>query len=149
MLLSISESSGVRMEYLNIVVMVVAAYVLFVLLMETLIWRIQPSMQDGVLLTLTLPDGTPMQRKLYGFEYDSVLYVSSNHWFRRWYKLALANPRVSVCRHGKTAAYSVQQVTGAARSQLLREYDMGVLLRFVCGFAPSKFLKLVPVNNSV
>ena len=132
------------MKYLNIMLCILAGYTVLVLLAETLVWRIQPTMDGGVTITVT-PDGyTPIQRHLYGFERDGTLFVSSNHWFRKWYIAALKNPDVEITRDGVTRPFTAEAVHGEEHERLSREYSMGFVLRLICGFAPSKFLRLEP-----
>jgi hypothetical protein len=132
------------MNYLNIMLYTLVGYAALVLLAATLIWRIQPAMDGGVTITVT-PDGdTPIQRNLYGFERDGTLFVSSNHWFRQWYNAALENPDVDVTLDGVTRPFTAEAVQGEEHERLSREYNMGFVLRLICGFAPSKFLRLEP-----
>ena len=132
------------MKYLNIMLCILAGYAVLVLFAETLVWRIQPTMDGGVTITVT-PDGyTPIQRHLYGFERDGTLFVSSNHWFRKWYIAALKNPDVEITRDGVTRPFTAEAVHGEEHERLSREYSMGFVLRLICGFAPSKFLRLEP-----
>ena len=49
------------MNYLNITLSILAGYVLLVLLAEMLIWRIQPTMKDGVTITVRSNGDTPIQ----------------------------------------------------------------------------------------
>ena len=132
------------MKYLYVMLNLLAGYAVLVLLAEVLVWRIQPTMDGGVTITVT-PDGdTPIQRNLYGFERDGTLFVSSNHWFRQWYNAALENPRVEVTRDGVTRPFTAEAVHGEEHERLSKEYNMGFVLRLICGFAPSKFLRLEP-----
>ena len=91
--------------------------------------------------------GSRVERTLYGFEFDDQLYVSSNHWFRSWYHLAAKHPDVDVTRGDEKGPYRAVVVTGEEHDVLTREYHMGVVLRLLCGFAPSKFLRLDPVGS--
>ena len=132
------------MKYLNIMLCILAGYTVLVLLAETLVSRIQPTMDGGVTITVT-PDGdTPIQRHLFGFERDGTLFVSSNHWFRKWYNAALKNPDVEITRDGVTRPFTAEAVHGEEHERLSREYSMGFVLRLICGFAPNKFLRLEP-----
>lgn len=132
------------MSYLNIMLCSLAGYALLVLLAETLIWRIQPTMDGGVTITLRPDGGTRIRRHLFGFERDGTLFVSSNHWFRKWYNAALENPAVEVTRDGVTRRFTAETVRGEEHERLSRLYKLGFVLRLVCGFAPSKFLRLEP-----
>ena len=107
-------------------------------------WRLQPTMEGGVTITVTGKNGQPIVRNLYGFEFEDSLYVSSNHWFRRWYNAARKNPDVRVTREGVTRAFTAVAVRGAEHHRVLESYVMGPVLRLICGFAPSRFLRLEP-----
>ncbi len=125
---------------------IVAAYVALVLIAETLIWRIQPSMDGGVTL-FTKSDGEEqIERTVYGYKHEGTLYVSSNHWFRSWYHAALKNPDINVLREDSTnpQPYTASAVAGDEHSKVAEGYNMGFFLRFLCGFAPSKLLRLEP-----
>lgn len=132
------------MKYLNIMFYILAGYIVLVLLAEALIWRIQPTMDGGVKITITPNGGPPFDRHLYGFERDGKLFVSSNHWFRRWYNTALEHPDVEVMRDGVVRPFTAVAVGGEEHERVSREYNMGFVLRLLCGFAPSKFLRLEP-----
>ena len=118
-------------------------YVILILLLETVIWRFQPDMDGGV--TLKIKDGeTIVKRKLYGLEYNDRLYLSSNHWFRKWYHTVLENPALEVERAGEQGQYIAVPVKGEEHLEVAREYSAGFVLKFLCGFAPQRFLRLDP-----
>lgn len=129
----------------KILVIVVLVYVGFVALMEGLIGYIQPQMEIGVTLTTTDSEGRKLDRILAGARLEGKLYVASNHWLRGWYRRALANPNVSVEVDGVRAAYRAVSIEGEERARIADAYRMGFFLRFICGFAPSKFLRLDPL----
>ena len=134
---------------MNIVLLatsIVAAYVALVLIAETLIWRIQPSMDGGVTLFIKNNGEEQIERTVYGYKHEGTLYVSSNHWFRSWYHAALKNPDINVLREdsAEPQRYIVRAVVGDEHSNVAEGYNMGFLLRFLCGFAPSKLLRLEP-----
>ena len=132
------------MSYLWVGFYVLLGYVAFVLMAEFLIWNLQPDMDGGVTIYVTDADGNPVERNLTGFEYDNRLYVSSNHWLRHWYNLAIENPEVDVTRDGVRGSFKVIVVAGDEQTSLSRAYKMGFILRFICKFSPSKFLRLDP-----
>jgi len=133
------------MQIAQTLALVLVAYLLFVALMETLIGVIQPDMDIGVSLTTTDPAGKASTRKLAGARIDGKLYVSSNHWLRGWYHQALAEPRVRVEVDGVDRPYRAVPIEGEEWERVSELYRMGFVLRFICGFAPSKFLRLDPV----
>lgn len=133
------------MNFLNVVAFVVVGYLGFVVLAEILIGFIQPDMDGVVVLVTTDAQGQKVHRKLAGFEHNKALYISSNHWLRGWYYRTLDRPTVDVTHKGVTRRYKAVQVEGAERKSLSKAYKMGFVLRFICGFAPSRFLRLDPV----
>lgn len=84
----------------DIALWLVGSYAILLLLLELVIWKTQPSMDHGVTLFVS-SDKTVTARKLYGLEFDGSLYVSSNHWFRKWYHSVIENPLVDVERSGE------------------------------------------------
>ena len=77
-------------------------------------------------------------------EVDGHLYVSANHWPRRWHRRALANPEVDVTRDGVRAKYLAREVKGAERERAVRGYPLPLAIRALTGFPPRAFLRLDP-----
>ena len=132
------------MNYVNVIVGLLGSYAALVLLAEALIWRFQPTMDGGVTLIVDPRGERPITRNLYGFDRDGTLFVASNHWFRSWYHAAIERPDVDVTVGGETGRYSATPVTGEDQARLTEEYSLGFVLRLLCGFAPSRFLRLTP-----
>ena len=132
------------MQITKFVLIVVLVYVGFVALMEALIGYVQPHMDGGVRVTTTDAEGRTSERMLAGARLEGKLYIASNHWLRGWYYQALAEPSVLVDVDGVQAAYSAVPIEGEERTRVSDAYRMGFVLRFICGFAPSKFLRLDP-----
>lgn len=132
------------MGILAITISVAAGYIAVVLIAELLIWKLQPEMQSVVTLFVRDSDGTRLGRNLYGHEFEGNLYVSSNHWLRKWYRLVLNNPDIEIARDGIVRSVKAVAVGGQERERVLRGYNMGFVLRLVCGFAPSRILRLEP-----
>ncbi len=132
------------MEIIQISLIVVLVYVGFVALMEALIGFFQPQMDEGVMLTTTDAKGRTSGQRLAGARLEGKLYIASNHWLRGWYNRALANPDVLVDVDGVRGAYEAVPIEGGERDRIADAYRMGFILRFICGFAPSKFLRLDP-----
>jgi hypothetical protein len=84
---------------------------------------------------------------LAGARLEGKLYIASNHWLRGWYRQALADPNVLAIVDGVEAAYAAIPIEGDERARVSDAYRMGFVLRFVCGFAPSKFLRLEPLET--
>ena len=133
------------MQIAKIFLIVVLVYVGFVALMEALIGFIQPHMDGGVRLTTTDSEGRTSERMLAGARLEGKLYIASNHWLRGWYHRVLAEPNVFANVDGVQAAYSAVPIEGEERARVSDAYRMGFVLRFICGFAPSKFLRLDPL----
>lgn len=136
------------MSFLITAISIVLAYLFLVLLTEALIWRIQPEMEGGVTLGVVDAGGDRVSRRLYCHEFGGSLYVSSNHWFRKWYHLALEHPEVEMEKDGMTETYQAVAVIGDEHRRVLNSYNMGFVLRLLCGFAPSRFLRLEPKARS-
>jgi hypothetical protein len=130
------------MEIAKIFLIAVLVYVGFVALMEGLVGYIQPQMDIGVTLTTMNDEGRKSDRILTDARLEGKLYVASNHWLRGWYNRALANPNVFVEMDGVRDAYQAVPIDGEERARIAEAYRMGFVLRFICGFAPSKFLRL-------
>jgi hypothetical protein len=132
------------MSFTHIVLTTILVYVGFVALMEGLIGFVQPDMDGGVRLTTTDGNGSPSERMLAGARFDGKLYIASNHWLRGWYRQALAEPSVLAEVDGRRSAYTAVPIMGDERARVSEAYRMGFILRFICGFAPSRFLRLDP-----
>lgn len=132
------------MKLLKIVAVVFGIYVAAVALFDSVVGYIQPQMATGVVLTTTDAHGQSSNRTLAGVHLDNHLYVAANHWSRFWYYRALANPAVEVTENGKRGAFTAVPVTGVERDQIAEKYNMGFVLRLICGFAPQRFMRLDP-----
>ncbi|MEM9176430.1 MAG: hypothetical protein AAGC67_14475 [Myxococcota bacterium] len=124
-------------------------YAAFVACMEVALVVLQPDMDIGVELTTRDAEGRPSTRKLAGFRFRGHLYVSSNHWLRGWYRSALARPDVAITIDGEPVPHRAVPIEGDERARVADAYRMGFLLRFICGFAPSRFLRLDPAPLGV
>jgi hypothetical protein len=131
----------------GIVALAIVGYVAFVACMELAIALVQPEMDIGVVLTTTDEAGRSSSRTLAGFEFEDRLYVSSNHWLRGWYRQALAQPEVELEIGDTTSRRLAVPVVGEERDRLADAYRMGFVLRFISGFAPSRFLRLDPITG--
>ncbi len=127
---------------------VIIAYLVILLFVEVVVWRIQPAMDGGVMLIIPGDGDALMKRTVYGYRHDGTLYVSSNHWFRSWYRAALRQRDIEVLAEGldEPRRYTATIVAGDELSRVREGYNMGFFLRLLCGFAPRKFLRLDPVG---
>ena len=129
------------------IISVSIGYLALLLVLEAVIWKVQPDM-DGV-VTLHIPVGEAvMKRKLYGFRHERQLYVSSNHWFRQWYHAVLAHPEFDVECDGALGRYLAVPVVGSEHERVAQAYNQGFVLKLACGFAPQRFLRLDLVVGS-
>lgn len=127
----------------ELIVAILFGYFVFLLVLELVIWKVQPDM-EGV-ITVHLNTGTAVvERKLYGLEYNNSLYVASNHWFRTWYHTIVKAPVFDVEREGKIASYTATPVSGDERVEVTQAYGQSFMLRLLCGFAPQRYLRLDP-----
>ncbi len=129
---------------IEILVAVLIVYLVLLLLLELFAWKFQPDMENSITLVFDL-SGTEVERKLYGFEHNGKLYVSSNHWFRQWYNAVLKNPNVLVERGGIRKPHIAVSIEGLELVEIVGEYRLGFLIRLMSGFAPRRFLRLDPV----
>lgn len=136
------------MTILEVVLAVTVGYFTLLLLLEAVVWKAQPNMENAVTLFVHQGDDV-LTRKLFGFEYNDKLYVSSNHWFRQWYHAILKNPQIDVEHAGDVKPFTVVPIEGDERAEIAREYKMGFVLRLMCGFAPRRFLRLDPMGGDV
>ncbi|MDH3644839.1 MAG: nitroreductase/quinone reductase family protein [Gammaproteobacteria bacterium] len=134
------------MSYPITAVIVVGIYFGLVILAEGLIGYFQPDMDGAIRLATADSEGQLSERTLAGFHHNDRLYVASNHWFRGWYNRALKNPTVKATVEGTAGSYTAVPVQGAELDELAEAYRMGFVLRMVCGFAPSRFLRLDPIQ---
>lgn len=105
-------------------------------------------MEGGLKLSIALSDGRQIERNLAGYEFEGELYVSSNHWFRSWYYAALQAPDLLLVQDEKSERRRAVEVSEAQHERLLEDYRMGFVLRLICGFAPSKFLRLEKIHSN-
>ena len=60
------------------------------------------------------------------------------------YQAALKHPNIEVSTNNTNRTYTAVPVDGEEHDRVMADYNMGFLLRFLCGFAPSKLLRLEP-----
>ena len=60
------------MSVFEIIIAALAVYVVLLLLLETVLWRVQPDIENVVTLFVK-KDGTTFARKLFGFEHKGKL----------------------------------------------------------------------------
>ena len=141
------------MKLLKWLGIILAIYVVFVLIFETVyLGYMQPSFEEGgipMLDIITTDDaGNPNKRRLARFTTsDGNIYVSAHHWTRGWYHRLVANPDVSVEIDGAAADYVAVVVEGDEFDRVADAYRLPFVARFLMGFPPSRdIVRLDPVS---
>ena len=135
------------MKALKIAGIVFLVYVAIVVVFESLIGYFQPEGGDTVVITTFDAQGEGRERVLSGLDSGDAFYVAVNHWPRAWYRRALENPRVRVARDGETQDYLAVPVTDEEHDRVNAEHPIPIVVSFLMGFAPRRFLRLDPVAN--
>jgi F420H(2)-dependent quinone reductase len=133
------------MKAIKIVAYVLVAYVLVVVLFESLIGYFQPQNQGTIVIVTTDSSGTAKQRVVARLDSGGALYIAANHWPRAWYSQVLANPDIKVVTKGAETDYHAVQVTGAEFDRVNAEHPLGPAIRFLTGFPPRRLMRLEPV----
>ncbi len=138
------------MKLLKWVGVVVAVYVGFVVLFETLYLGLyQPKLEGTgipmLVLTTTDDSGVSRERRLARFETDGKVYVSAHHWPRGWYNRAVENPNVRVETDGAVVDYVAVPVDGEEFERVAAEHPLPLPILFLMGFPPPRdILRLDP-----
>jgi hypothetical protein len=132
------------MKLLKIVVILALVYVGIVVAFESLIGYFQPADQSTLVITTFDDGGAGHERVVSRLDSDGRLYVAANHWPRAWYRQALENPDVRVTRDGEAAPYRAVPVTDEERERLFDEHALPLVVKFLTGFPPRRFLRLEP-----
>jgi len=135
------------MKALKIAGIVFLVYVAIVVVFESLIGYFQPEGGDTVVITTFDAQGEGRERVLSGLDSGDAFYVAVNHWPRAWYRRALENPRVRVARDGEMQDYLAVPVTDEEHARVNAEHPIPIVVSFLMGFAPRRFLRLDPVVN--
>ena len=137
------------MKLLKIVGGLLLAWVVVVILFESLIGYFQPTDDQTTLVITTTNEGESSDRVLTSIKADGNLYVAANHWPRAWYREALENPRVDVIAHWDAGAasgtYEAVPVKGDEHERVAENHPLPLLVRVLTGFPPRCFLRLDPI----
>jgi hypothetical protein len=133
------------MKAIKIVGWVLVAYVLVVVLFESLIGYFQPQNQGTIVIVTTDASGNAKQRVVARLDSGGALYIAANHWPRAWYSQVLANPDIKVMANGEQKDYRAVQVSGAEFDRVNAEHPLGPVVRFLTGYPPRRLLRLDPV----
>ena len=116
-------------------VSLVLVYIGSVVLFESWLGYSQPTNTNTLVIT-TLDSNQPKDRVLSAVNNDGKLYVSANHWPRRWYRKAKSNPNVEVLYKGEKNLYLAIPVEGAEHDKLMKEHAHPLTFRLLTGFPP-------------
>jgi hypothetical protein len=133
------------MKAIKIVGYVLVAYVLVVVLFESLIGFFQPQNQGTIVIVTKDSNGVAKQRVVARLDSGGALYIAANHWPRAWYSQAVANPDIKVVGSGGETDYRAVQVTGAEFDRVTAEHPLGPAIRFLTGYPPRRLMRLDPV----
>lgn len=129
---------------LKIAFIAVVAYVLMVVLFESLLGYFQPEAGSTLRITTIGNDGERHPRVLARLESDGQLYVAVNHWPRAWYRQALANPAVEIDSASEEGNFTAILVEGAEHDRVNADNSLGLMFRVLTGFPPRYFFRLEP-----
>ena len=141
------------MKFLKVIVIIGVVYVVIALILDSAIGYFQPEGGDRTAVLRTFDEaGEPYDRVLLLLNDDGQLWVESGHWFRGWYRQALANPNVELVRDGQAVPYvavpvNTQEAVDNATRLMGRGSDFRYWVgRIILMFAPIKPLRLDPVS---
>jgi hypothetical protein len=132
------------LKSVKIALAVLLTYVAVVVVFESLLGHYQPENDGTLIITTTDQDGHAKDRVLAKIDYQGGLYVAANHWPRAWYRDVLRSPQVQVAVASERQAYQAVPVEGEEHSHLDKARPLGLVIRFLTGFPPRYFVKLVP-----
>jgi len=134
------------MKAVKVLTGLLLAYLTIVVGFESLIGYLQPANENTLVFTTADEMGGRNDRVLARLESNGQIYVSTNHWIRRWYNRALANPNVRITLDGSAAAaYLAVPVTGDEHDRVKQGNELDMMLRILTGFPPRYFLRLDPL----
>lgn len=132
------------MKLLKIALILGLVYVGIVVAFESLIGYFQPADENTLVITTFDDAGTGHERVVSRLDSSGRLYVAANHWPRAWYRQALENPEVRVSRDGESMPYLAVPVSDEERARLFEEHALPLVVKFLTGFPPRRFLRLEP-----
>ncbi len=128
--------------FARIVALGLLAYVGLVVVVESTLGLLQPEVGGTFVITTTDEEGISSDRVLVQNFSGGRLYASANHWPRAWYHDAVKNPKVRVTLDGVMADYVAVPVDTEEHERVEAEIGNGIMLKFLFGFAPQRFLRL-------
>ncbi len=126
------------------IVILLIVYVGIVFIFESWLGYSQPQGDGMVTINTTNDEGVTAGRVVSLLKSGDNLYIARNHWPKRWYDQALANPNISVESGGSTNDYLAVPVTGVEYAQVDSDNPLPGFFRFLTGFPPRYFIRLDP-----
>lgn len=131
----------------KIVLGILIAYVGIIVAFESMMGILQPKQGQVLTITTTGDDGEENDRVVSWLDDDGTIFVSANHWPRKWYNQAIANPRVQVSIEGERGDYLAVPVRDDAEWERLdTKFAHPLMFKIITGFPPRLFLRLDPVE---
>jgi hypothetical protein len=92
-------------KVVRVVAIVFAVYVALGLAIDAAIGKFQPQMERTAMLRTFDQSGQAKETVLSLLDDNGQLWVESGHWFRGWYRRAVAYPDVELVRDGEARPY--------------------------------------------
>ena len=89
----------------KVLLIVLAIYIGIVVIFESWLGYSQPQGEGMVIINTTSDEGATSGRVVSLLNSNDNLYIARNHWPKRWYDQALANPEISIESAGTTNNY--------------------------------------------
>lgn len=138
-------------KIVKILLILAAIYVGIVVIFESWLGYSQPRGEENLVITVTEDDGSKTQRVLSLFQSQGELYLAANHWPRAWFRQVQKNPDVHIEFGGDRATqsgnYTALPVAGADHDRVLNDNRIPFVGRFLMGFPPREFMKIVPSDT--
>jgi hypothetical protein len=131
----------------KIIATVAASYIGLVILFESSLGFFQPEADETIIITTVDEQGQSHDRVVSRFESGNELFIAANHWPRAWFQRVLQNLELGVLIDGELGRYKAVLLEGPAHKRLAREYNPGLVFRFLTGFPPRYFLRLDPIES--
>ena len=128
----------------KILLIVLVVYIGIVVLFESWLGYSQPQGEGMVTINTTSDEGATSGRVVSLLKSNENLYIARNHWPKRWYDQALANPEITVESEGTTNNYIAVPVTGDEYNRVDSDNPLPTFFRFLTGFPPRYFIRLDP-----
>ena len=128
----------------KVLLIVLAIYIGIVVIFESWLGYSQPQGEGMVIINTTSDEGATSRRVVSLLNSNDSLYIARNHWPKRWYDQALANPEISVESADMTNNYLAVPVTGDEYNRVDSDNPLPTFFRFLTGFPPRYFIRLDP-----